>query len=633
MSRRFETSGDDRCCVGQIRPSQLLWNYGPGALIDLPNLSVITMGLDQWERQRKKMREIREPRLLRQVRKILPCVRLMLAPPYEDRTLEDLFRPPTVGAPVRPFPEWMRCTRCNRLAPLDSKHFKLEKHNNRPELTRYYHDGCSKGGKPTAVPARFLLACKKGHIDDFPWHDFVHIEKKECPGQLYFYEVRGSFDSKNLIVKCSLCQQKRSLIDVFGERGKKNLPKCRGRFPHLGYDRFEECDEPPRPVLLGASNCWFPATVSALSFPVKELKTLEELLEEYDDFDQCEADSDVEYELRKMRKDATFDPDVEKELDEFERFSAKEIADAVIKRAQMGEEPKTEEKIDELDIKRPEWDALVDPNPPNDDNFHVVPVAPPREYSVEIASVGLVDRLRKVNALVGFTRIETMEERTDPKDRAVLAPLANDKPEWTLACEVRGEGVFIRFNENSVKEWEKRPKVKERAEKLKRAHAGFNRKRGISSKVEPPPIRYVMLHTFAHLLIREAALECGYNAASVQERIYASDDKAAPMAGLLFYTAASDSDGTLGGLVELGKPESLGRIIALALKRACFCSSDPLCAERDPEKDSSLSAAACHNCAFLSETSCECGNKFLDRALVVPTFDCKDAAFFKVDRY
>jgi hypothetical protein len=137
-----------------------------------------------------------------------------------------------------------------------------------------------------------------------------------------------------------------------------------------------------------------------------------------------------------------------------------------------------------------------------------------------------------------------------------------------------------------------------------------------------------MLHTFSHLLIRELSLECGYNAASIRERIYANLEGDAAMAGILLYTAAADSDGTLGGLIELGKPDNLGRLIQQALHRATICSSDPLCSEHKPEQDRSLHAASCHACAFVAETSCERGNRYLDRALLIPTFDSLDAAFF-----
>ena len=129
-------------------------------------------------------------------------------------------------------------------------------------------------------------------------------------------------------------------------------------------------------------------------------------------------------------------------------------------------------------------------------------------------------------------------------------------------------------------------------------------------------------------LIRELALECGYNAASIRERIYAKSDGASPMAGVLLYTAAADSDGTLGGLVELGKPENLGRLIEQALDRSTVCSSDPLCSEHNPGIDRSLHSAACHACTFVAETSCERGNRYLDRALLVKTFEATESAFF-----
>ena len=100
------------------------------------------------------------------------------------------------------------------------------------------------------------------------------------------------------------------------------------------------------------------------------------------------------------------------------------------------------------------------------------------------------------------------------------------------------------------------------------------------------------------------------------------------MAGILLYTAAADSDGTLGGLVDLGKPDFLGRLLDQALERASICSSDPLCSEHDPSKDRSLHAAACHSCTFVSETSCERGNRYLDRALVIPTLRDHQACLF-----
>ncbi|MBO9497596.1 DUF1998 domain-containing protein, partial [Thalassotalea sp. G20_0] len=164
--------------------------------------------------------------------------------------------------------------------------------------------------------------------------------------------------------------------------------------------------------------------------------------------------------------------------------------------------------------------------------------------------------------------------------------------------------------------------------KLFAGHRGWRNARKLDPDEAYPSIRYALLHTLAHLLIREMALECGYNAASIRERIYADTEGSQQQAGILIYTAAADSDGTLGGLVDLGKPENLGRLLESAFNRAKICSSDPLCSEHNPEKDRSLHVACCHACGFVSETSCEKGNRYLDRSLVVPTLDCAEAAFF-----
>ena len=245
-----------------------------------------------------------------------------------------------------------------------------------------------------------------------------------------------------------------------------------------------------------------------------------------------------------------------------------------------------------------------------------------------ISSVVLLERLREVNALLGFTRVEAPEETVDPDERPPMANICADAPTWVPAGRVHGEGIFIRFNEDVLQKWERRDSVRARDDKLILGHKGWRNARRLNPDEGYPGARYVLLHTIAHLLIRELALECGYNAASIRERIYADAEGEQPQAGVLVYTAAADSDGTLGGLVNLGKPENFGRLFTQALSRARICSSDPLCAEHEPNKDRSLHAAACHACSFVSETSCERGNRYIDRALVVPTLEVADAALF-----
>ncbi len=147
-----------------------------------------------------------------------------------------------------------------------------------------------------------------------------------------------------------------------------------------------------------------------------------------------------------------------------------------------------------------------------------------------------------------------------------------------------------------------------------------------------PELRYILLHTFSHVLMRQFALECGYAQASVRERIYSRDPSHpdGAMAGVLIYTSAPDSEGTLGGLVKLGETQDLERHIATALEAATLCSSDPTCAEHLPTQSiAALHGAACHACLFAPETSCERGNRYLDRSVLIPTVTEGDRAFFE----
>ncbi len=201
-----------------------------------------------------------------------------------------------------------------------------------------------------------------------------------------------------------------------------------------------------------------------------------------------------------------------------------------------------------------------------------------------------------------------------------MVRLARAAPRWLPCSEVRGEGIFLRLPEDRVAAWEHEYHGSDSAQALRQAHRDWRERRNLPPDDGWPGERYVLLHSLAHALIRELALECGYTASSLRERIYASagsDDE--PMAGVLIYTAAADSEGTLGGLVSLGEPDELGPLLRNALERAQLCSSDPLCAEHDPRSDGSVHAAACHACQFASETSCERGNRFLDRATLVST--------------
>lgn len=614
---------NEKTPVGEVKPSQLLWTYGPGALIDLPSLSVVTQGIDRWEKDR--CQPIQEARLLAAVRRVLgPQVENLRMPPFQKSESDDPWSAEAkIGVPVRPFPRWMRCVKCGLLSPYDAGLFEIKEHRYRPERTRFVHKGCrgSKNELPAkdadAVPARFLLACRNGHLDDFPWHYFVHAGKSTCKGTLRFYESGASLQTENLWVKCDACGTARSLAQAFGKSGKENLPACRGRHPHL--DHFDaECNEEARAVLLGATNSWFPITLSALAIPQTKDPLSQLIKDGWEFFSDIESEADVPISVKMLKKTGAV-PGIDK-------YSSQSIWAAIESHRTGG----AGEVVGEDDIKDPEWIVLTEPNPPTDyPHFMSKKVGTPIGFDGFVSRVLLLERLREVNALLGFTRVEAPEASDNPNERPQMASLSRNKPEWVPANQVHGEGIFIQFDEQALVIWEGLPEVKKVDKMLRGGHTGWRNSRHLDPKEGYPGIRFAMLHTLSHLLIRELALECGYNAASIRERIYADTSDGKAQAGILIYTAAADSDGTLGGLVDLGKPENLGRLLLLALNRSKICSSDPLCSEHDPEKDRSLHAAACHACSLVAETSCERGNRYLDRSLLVPTLERTGAAFFK----
>ena len=169
--------------------------------------------------------------------------------------------------------------------------------------------------------------------------------------------------------------------------------------------------------------------------------------------------------------------------------------------------------------------------------------------------VMLVHRLRETRAFGGFTRVFPDNDQTIQQRKAMLrrSGCANDT--WLPAYIVFGEGLFFEFDEARLREWESRDGVRHRIAALDRRYQQMQQnRRGRLQTINP---RLVLLHTFAHLLINRLTFECGYSTAALRERLYVSTLERAPMAGVLVYTAAGDAEGTLGGLVRMGKPGNL----------------------------------------------------------------------------
>lgn len=613
----------DKYRVGEVRPSQLLHTFGVGAIIDLPNLSVMVMGLDDWSVLHAS--EVGEERLLVAVQEQLgPQVKSLRMPPIpRDRGLDNAFDSTAfVGVPVATFPRWMLCPYCRLLAPRDSDLFQLKADALRPDRARYVHANCAKPGQaPTVLPARFLVACENGHLDDFPWHYFVHGGTRACEGAIRLREFGVSGEASDIVVECEACKARRIMSEAFGDEGKKVMPGCRGRHPHLRDFDEHTCDQQMKSILLGASNSWFGLTLTALSVPEK-VDRLGQLVDSHWHILDKAATREVVPAFRAIGQ-----------LTAFASYEDDAIWVAVERKRNGGGTT----EIAPRNLKTPEWQVLTNPaGAPRLPDFQIRETAPPLAYRHLLSRVVLVEKLREVSACMGFTRITSPGDFADAAElpEEQRAPLSRKKPTWVPATEVRGEGIFLQFNEAAIADWLQQPQVATFEHQVRQAHVRWRRARRLPDpSAGYPGIRYMLLHSFSHALMRQLALECGYTMASIRERIYAlpPTDDDGPMAGVLLYTAAPDSEGTLGGLVSLGEANVLGRHMAGALEAMQLCASDPLCAEHTPlTEPQTLHGAACHACLFAPETSCERGNKYLDRSLLIPTVDREHLAFFEV---
>jgi hypothetical protein len=227
-----------------------------------------------------------------------------------------------------------------------------------------------------------------------------------------------------------------------------------------------------------------------------------------------------------------------------------------------------------------------------------------------LSSVSLIEKLRETRALVGFSRVFPEDGRSLRARSALLRnnPIA-PRMAWLPAQVVFGEGIYLSFNEHRLETWEQLPGVRERVALLADRYATIREQRHLRERAIAP--RFVLIHTFAHLLMTRLIFECGYTSASLRERLYVSAEPEQLMAGVLIYTAAGDSDGTMGGLVRMGRPASLEPVIRRALEAGSWCSADPICLESRAQGPQSCNLAACHSCALVPETACEEFNRFL----------------------
>lgn len=601
---------------GTIRQGQVVTTFGPGAILDLPDHSVIVGGLEWWVFPGNEKKTIPEPRLEQEVCRILGMPKISLVAPPVDG---DDPRPALSGVKSFLFPIWF-VVQIDReyIDPASGRRYRT-----RP-LVPY---GQIQRGKwrdenkklQNIVPVRFVQACVRGHISDVDWYAFVQRDWQAPKfGQLWLDEGGAGGDFADIFIRNEVTKIRRPLSDA-RKPASLALGRCTGKRPWLGSDREQGCPEHSRLLVRSASNAYFPQQVGVISIP--------------DPYDAVGAAAEPVYlhHLQYCKSLAAVASERERAnvalaLDGF----SDELVWAWLQNRRNPAPAAAGLKLPEITTLLSQPDSVGEDKPDGDFFARTRPKREEPDWLADkLDRVVLVHRLREVVAQVGFTRFEAREPTIDGSlDVGVERGALAQELSWVPAIENRGEGVLITFREKAITDWLARVKGSQRATEL---GAGLNawasaRQVPLFDAASAEQLTYVMLHSLSHLLISAVALECGYSASSIRERIYTGTGGH----GILLYTASPGSEGTLGGLVQVAM--RIERYLAAALRRGQLCSNDPVCAYHrpdDPNEERYLHGAACHGCLLTAETSCERRNNFLDRALVVPTVHTRDAAFFE----
>lgn len=500
--------------MGSLRPSQLIYHFGPGAIVDMMDQSAMVMAADLWE-TRYVPRE-KDARITRALN--IDHIRLLNE------------RPDAIKVRAIEFPKWKICPHCNMMTNFHNKkcHFCKE-----------------KGEEIELYPSRFVVACSHGHIQDFPYIEWVHKEKP-CTSNtpiLKFIRHGDSGSLSDLTVSCVKCKQKQSLGAIMQKGAMQSIIKsCSGKRPWIGD--HEPCTETMDTYLRGASNIYSPAVTSFLQIPLTE-QNRDPLIESVNE------NKNALRRAREISQDMLIMQLTILGLNVSDKEKIEKILDG-----------EYDEEVTYESIRKQEWNTLIEGE--NDDSaftgYKSVAVDIHEEMRPYFSAIHKVESLPEIQVLQGFTRIDYLD-RFDINEQKDLIPIMkNEDTKWLPGIRNNGEGIFFQFDVNKLKDWER---TSDHQELTNDTIARYNRQRDqLGYAALPIQSRHLLLHTFSHALIKELAAHSGYSTTALKERIYCNET----MHGVLIYTASGDSEGSLGGLIEQAEPDKLFPIFIRAIE-------------------------------------------------------------------
>lgn len=607
----------------EIRQGTIIQTTGPGAMTILQKgVSVMIPGLDAWYIGPNGRQDIPDESIL---------LDSNLA---SALGVEHFIQPPALGVAEQKHSEYLNVFVFPRWAVCYAKGCRNLVQMGNSDTKRPYCPKCLEktNKKFETIQVNFVIACEAGHLDEFPWIQWVHKSVDlSCSNPILTLKSRGSGQLSGQSISC-ICGAKRTLagtsdateMNLGGDKSErttyltKNLDPnghpflCAGSKPWL-RQKDTGCGLPVRMILRSSNNIYYGAVESSILVPSVDgnLSELVELLRTdakigtirakllKHSYDYVKVAGMVLDVIQELRYEGVSKEDMAAAL---EAAEPKPIFDA--------NDSETKENSQDFGYNRShEFEALTSARESEDlvvrETTYIQGDIP------GLQMINAVARLKETRALKGFSRIKPILVDTETGRNQFRRKSRGPGTNWLPAIRNVGEGIFISLDMQFLNKWESQPNLISRINRIEERLI-LN---GISDPNRQITPRRVLLHTLAHALIQELVIECGYTAASLKERIYANGDQA----GLLIYTASPDADGTMGGLVEMADTPTFKKVLATALQGASWCSNDPVCMELGVHGQGPYGAnlSACHSCSLLPETACEMFNLGLDRAVLV----------------
>jgi len=556
------------------------------------------------------------------------------------------------------FPKWMYCSNCGSFKHIEdwykgwlTEHRGTDKQKREsftpPKCYKCYKKGVENKTKKyhNLEQVRFILTAPNGNIKDIPWQKWTNLSReKDENGQTRIILPKDSdlcCDNQDLKYLRS-----DTFSDFSGVRIQCNNPKCKNYDPKRkqgkqvslaglfglrvpDFDRNGEIkivadyEGNPvldnkgneqkiffKPVIRTSNSVYYPLITNSLYLPTVEVK------------------KEIKDKIKTLYEDAEFSIEkIQEKINNDEiKLSISEIKQIV--------NPQEQDFIKEVDYRLKEYNYLITNDSPDDNDLIFEQETSELLNEFGIKKLLKINRLKLTSVQTGFSRQEpidkdlfadnTMDDFIRVSKEAVKAKYTSSKGKATKllpGIESFGEGIFIDFDLDKIVSWyNEQSKNKEFKKRIETIRNNAENSEYRSSEEKKNMIsnlgylaKFIFIHTFSHILIKELEFLTGYSASSISERLYINEDD---MQGVLIYTMAG-AEGSFGGLVSQANSERFIKIIESALARAKDCASDPICYNSEGQGIGGLNLAACYSCTLLPETSCEEFNSYLDRALLI----------------